>query len=179
MVLQAALILTISLPQYLDPVVQNGDDYDNEYSAIVGISALLHIGTIILCTILSATFSMPYNGSDNLVMRVKLDSILASVHFSNYAADILVIIAMLFAGFARDSVDGYIQLWAIGLIAVVVFCFVVSQGFAITLQDVRSFLFYKKYCEPNGMLKQQYLDQIYSDKEDPLMAKLVKLLMKD
>jgi hypothetical protein len=174
--LQAALILTISLPQYLDPVVQNGDDYDNEYSAIVGISALLHVGTIILCTILSATFSMPYNGSDNLVMRVKLDGMLVVANIANYAAAILVIIAMLFAGFARDSTDGYVQLWAIPLIMAVIYCFIVSQQFAIKLQDVRSFLFYKKYCEPNGMLKQQYLDQIYNEEEDPIKAKLEKLL---
>ena len=176
-VLQAALILTISLPQYLSPVVVTPDSpLTTAYSFLVGLAALLHIATIILCTIFSGVMNMAYTNVDALVIRVQRNDVFVGVMVLNYSADLIVIIAMLVAGFDRDYLDGGLQLYAIVIVFGIIAAFLNLMGLGLERQNARSMFFYKKYCNFNGLLRDEIREKIYSKEEDPLIAKLQKLL---
>ena len=164
-VLQAALILTISLPQYLDPAVTTDGSLGTIYSFFVGFSAIFHIMTIIFCTIFSGSLNMAYNGVDALVIRVKRNDAFVLIQILNYFADTAILLAMMIAGFDREYLDGYLQLYAIPVVIFIIFFFVKFHFLACKIQNVRSMMFYKKYCSPDGSLRPDVLEFIYTKKE--------------
>ena len=160
-VLQAALILTITVTLYISPPSM---DHNNQiiFSALVGFSSLCHLGTIISCTILTAVFNGAMSEVDTTIMFIENHRIYASVTIFNYIAIIAALASMLVAGFSRTYVEGYIQLAYSIVMIVVLIAIGIRSGFRVVKnQDVRAFTFYKQYCDSDGQLKDEYLNMIY------------------
>ena len=66
-VLQAALILTITVTLYIDPPAFDTVRLGHLFSAVVGFSAICHLGCIIGCTILAALFNSTYSEVDGTI----------------------------------------------------------------------------------------------------------------
>jgi hypothetical protein len=90
----------------------------------------------------------------------KHEKIYLRVRAANYTADITAVVAALIAGFARNAFDGYIQLYSPFLFIFTTFFFFSRVRLARERQDERIFRFYRKYCEENGQLKDDYLEVI-------------------
>lgn len=174
-VLQSALILTISMPLYIEPPEFASESRLRIFSAVMGLAAFLQLITIIGCTIVSSFFNRAYADSDAMVSRVKANSILFQVNIWNYMASFATIAAMLIAGFSRSRIDGVIHLY-IGVLAIVlIIMFVGSMKAGALLQDVRAFQFYQQYCDPEtGRLKDEYLKQVYAKRHRRLAEALKK-----
>ena len=72
--------------------------------------------------------------------------------------------SMLIAGYARSRIDGNIQLiYSATALLLLVYCFIRAGYKGRKYQDTRAYLFYKKYCDPNGELKDEYLEMVHGD----------------
>lgn len=65
-VLQSALILTISMPLYIEPPSFDSDDITRVFSAIIGLAAITQLIVIIACTIISASLNQPSSAAGTL-----------------------------------------------------------------------------------------------------------------
>lgn len=168
-VLQSALVLTISMPLYIDPPDFSREFHLRIFSAVIGLAAFMQLITIIGCTIVSALFNRAYTGSDAMVARVKAGPTIINVNIWNYLANFATIAAMLIAGFSRSTLDGAVHLY-VGLLAMILIAmFIGSMSEGNRLQDVRSYQFYAQYCDPNtGRLKEEYLKRIYAKRKQSL-----------
>eukprot|EP01038_Epipyxis_sp_PR26KG_P009738 gene9738-13104_t len=163
LVLQSALILTIDMPLYINPIQFKNETTAHVFSAVVGFAAISFLACIIACTILSGTLNMVYSAVDGMIMRVKMKVTLVLVNIINYLAIIATITAMLLAGFDRSYLDGYVQLYG-GAVVIGLFYlyYMFPASIGTYMQDVRAYMFYKKYCKISGELKEEYLKKILS-----------------
>lgn len=161
-VLQAALILTITVTLYISPPAIEEERLQIIFSALLGFSSLCHLGTIISCTILCAVFNGAISEVDTTIMFIQNHRIYSSVTAFNYIAIVAALASMMVAGYARTYTEGNIQLvYSIVMIVVLVFIGLRSGNRVYKNQDVRAFAFYKQYCDPDGQLKSEYLELIY------------------
>jgi len=98
---------------------------------------------------------------DALILRVRFHWFFVATTATNYLALLTTMASMLIAGFDRSNVDGGVQLYCFVLILMAVIAFKVMVGKGERQQDKRCLAFYKKYCDPNGELKDEYLQMIY------------------
>lgn len=170
-VLQAALILTITVTLYISPPTIDQERLQILFSALVGFSALCHLGTIISCTILCAVFNGAMTEVDTTIMFIQNHRIYAFVTTFNYIANIAALTSMVVAGFSRTHTEGYIQL-AYSIVFVIVLILIgLRSGLRIVKnQDTRAFRFYKQYCDADGQLKDQYLELIYPSDDNKKLA---------
>ena len=107
-VLQAALILTITIPLYVSPPDLSTDSNLRAFSFFIGISACiilntpqfisfilniglsasLHLYTIIGITIMSALFNRPYTEADTVLVRIENNFLLVLATICNYISGI-------------------------------------------------------------------------------------------
>lgn len=158
-VLQAALILTITIPLFVNPPVFEGENA-HWFSFFVGFSANLHLYTIIGITIMSALFNRPYTEADRVLIRIENNTLMVITTICNYIAVVSCIVAVLIAGFDRSWFDGGIQSYIVILVLVLIYNFIKSSKQGDFYQDNRCLLFYKKYCLHDGLLKQEYLSLV-------------------
>ena len=156
-VLQAALILTITIPLYVSPPDLSSETYARFFSFFIGFSACLHLYTIIGITILSALFNRPYTESDTILVRIENNLQYVLITVCNYISVIACIIAVLIAGYDRSYFDGGIQSYVVVLVLVLFYSYIKSSKHGDSYQDHRVYAFYKKYCMHDGSLKQEYI----------------------
>ena len=156
-VLQAALILTITIPLYVSPPELNSEHMLRWFSFFIGFSACLHLYTIIGITILSALFNRPYTEADTILVRIDNNTFYVIITVCNYVSVVSCIVAVLIAGFDRSYFDGGIQSYVIVLILILFYGYVKSSKQGDYYQDYRVHSFYKHYCLHDGSLKQEYV----------------------
>ena len=171
-VLQAALVLTISLEQYLHPDIDDDDDLEIFYTYIVGSSAILHLSTIILATIVSASINMAFGGVDRTVVRVKLNFLLILTNVFNYCGDVLMMIGMIVVGSSRSKYGIYSELYVAIFVCFLLCTFMYSMGIAMMFQNRRCIQFYRKYCDHSGQLRADVLHKVYRKYEDEHLVHL-------
>lgn len=179
-VLQAALVLTITYTYYIEPDLSN-ENLNHAFSFVMGLSAIFHIAVIVVATVTTGCYNMAYTELDTAVMKVTIDhkqGLTSVINVLNYVALIAAIVGMLLAGFDRSDLDGYLQLYAIAVILALLVFFIKMLGTGATIQNYRAYLFYKKYCQPDGQLKQKYLDTLMQDDEEESAKELMKKLLK-
>ena len=164
-VLQAALILTISMPLYISPPDFSSDDIAHVFSGMIGGAAFTQISCIIGITILSALWNRPYCPVDRMIARVESQYLFVVTTFVNYLSQLLTMVAMFVAGFDRAGVDGYVQLYAVVLVFVIFVFFVKLMIKGDQYQDERTLAFYDKYCEDSARLWPKYIQMIEEDKK--------------
>jgi len=167
LVLQAALLLTITLPQYLSP--SNGND---SFTIIMGISGLCHIFVILMSTSLVAAIVMPFGSIDSHITRAQFDWIFILIQVVNYIGDLLLLVGLVISGFNSSSAtESYTMLVAtsVAFISALVISLYMVTFHGFRMQAHRAILFYKKYCIACGLLKPAYLAKIYGEKNENLM----------
>ena len=159
-VLQAALILTITIPLFVSPPDLSTDNNERAFSFFIGFSASLHLYTIIGITIMSALFNRPYTEADTVLVRIQNHFLLVLVNISNYISVICCVVAVLIAGFDRSYFDGGIQTPIVALILSLFYTFIKSSKQGDHYQDQRVYLLFKKYCLHDGRLKSEYISSL-------------------
>ena len=159
-VLQAALILTISLPLYIDPPSLSSESCNRAFSALMGCSAFLHLYTILACSVLTFAYNQAFTKTDAIISSFAHENIYFWIRRANLAADISALLAAFISAFSRNIIDGSIQLYAPFLVAFSGYLFFSRLIWSIRIQDERVWHFYRKYCQENGELKQKYLTMI-------------------
>ena len=162
-VLQAALIVTITVPLYVNPPPFESDNLEHAFSAVIGFAAFSHLGCIIGCTITCALLNSAYSAVDTLVVYKDNRPHIAFIFLLNYIAILSTMAAVLIAGFNRSNVDGFVQLYSIAIVAALVRYINSSYTTSANDSDRRCLKFYQKYCDSNGELKDEYLRMIYGD----------------
>lgn len=162
-VLQAALILTISMPLYISPPGFSSDAIAHAFSGVIGGAALSQLSCIIGTTILSALWNRPYSPMDRMIARVESQHLFVLTTFVNYLSQVLTMAAMFIAGFDRAYLDGYVQLYAIVVVFGIFTLFVIILAKGDKYQDERTLAFYNKYCEDSGRLWPKYIKMIQED----------------
>ena len=151
-VLQAALILTITIPLYIGPPELSSDHNLRIFSFFVGFSAFLHLFVIIGITILAGLFNRPYTEADTVLVRIENNNLFVLLTTCNYISILAFVVAVLIAGFDRSTVDGVLQCYIIVLVLYLFYAFIKSSSRGDTYQDQRVLAFYKKYCTNDGSL---------------------------
>jgi hypothetical protein len=162
-VLQAALILTITIPLYINVPEFSSDNITRAFSAVVGFSAFSHVLVLIGCTIQTFIFSRPYSDADTYMQRIECNGLIIFIVAMNYIALFSGLVATLLAGFGRAFVDGVVQLYMIGFLGYVIAVFVNAVQRTGHNQDIRILRFYKKYCDIDGQLKDEYIEMLKRD----------------
>lgn len=162
LVLQAALILTITYTYYVNPELSSGDTdgvWVNWFSGFLGYSALCHLAVVIGATIYTASLNACYTDLDTFILKIKMDKhgVFLVLNITNYLADIFAIVGMLIAGYNRSSYDGNVVLPGIIIVPINVYFLVWSLGQGLKTQDIRSMKFYNEYCDTDGQLKNEFL----------------------
>jgi hypothetical protein len=155
--------LTITIPLYVNIPDFDDDNYSHAFSAIVGFSAFSHTLVLIACTIENMVLNRPYSNADTLLTRVETFFLFGFINVVNYAGMISGLVATLIAGFGRSSLDGYVQLYSIAMCLYLFYLFTIAYQTGTVYQDRRVFKFYKKYCDDDGQLKDEYIDKIRND----------------
>ena len=150
-VLQAALVLTITIPLYINPPVLQSTLNLRIFSFLMGFASFNLLSCVISCYMLSATYNMPF---------------LTVVVVTNYLAIISTIAGALVAGFDRSLFDGWIHIYIVVVLALLLYYAYTGERHAAKLQDEKALAFYQKYCDANGELKDKYLDFIDSPNSD-------------
>ncbi len=138
-VLQAALILTITVPLFINPPDFGTDEVTGHvFSAIVGFSACCHLSCIISCTILNATLGSTYTDVDAVVARIEAYTLFAGTNVFNYLAIITTCASMVIAGFGQVKLHGWIMLAYCLVMVVVLVKALLSSAWKMTkFQDNR------------------------------------------
>lgn len=176
-VLQAALILTITFEYYVDPGLSD-KTLNHLFSFLLGFSALAHIICIIAATISTGAINMAYSDIDAYYFKILLDTMGQTlvIQSFNYLGIMTALAGLLVAGFDRSSFDcAVIAILTIPTVIGLFYFFAFSIGHAAILQDERTYLFYKKYCEADGQLSPKYRDKLFEKEEDD-MKKVLKVL---
>ena len=160
-VLQAALILTINIPMYLNIPDFESSIMEHVFSTLTGFAGLSHLVVIIGSTITAGLLNMPYGEADGLMCRIRLNSYLVMINVQNYVAVVMTVIAVIIAGFNRSAMDGGLILLALVGLGYVLFLLYSVASTGSFLQDSRTVRFVNKYCDSNGMLKEEYLKIVY------------------
>ena len=84
----------------------------------------------------------------------------------NYLAVTATVFMMLIAGYDRSNVNIAVQLYALAVVVVLLITFIAKISEGARLQDQRILLFYQKYCDISGELKDDYLKLIREEKKD-------------
>jgi hypothetical protein len=93
MTLEAALILTITVPQYISPPSYLlTAQMENAYSATMGFAAFNHAFVLVGCAIITAHLNSGVSSSDTMVIRVDLGGALAIFQLLNYLAIISTLV---------------------------------------------------------------------------------------
>lgn len=111
-VLQAALFLTITVGYYIEPPEFESDSMLRAFVALSGLSGVLQIIVVVMCTILSAFLNRASTSADTMVARVEVKTHLILTFLMNYVADFGILLIMLIAGFSRSTIDGAVQMYA-------------------------------------------------------------------
>lgn len=102
----------------------------------------------------------PYSESDTLLARVETFGLFGIINVVNYIAVLAGLVGTLIAGFGRNAIDGYIQLYSIFICFYLFYLFIGAYAEGTIVQDKRIYAFYKKYCDPDGQLKDSYIEKI-------------------
>jgi hypothetical protein len=164
-VLQSALILTISMPLFINPPIFEDEGIGHLFSGVIGGAAFSQLSTIIGTTILSGLLNRPYTPVDGMVCRIESRGLYVGTTVINYISMLLTMSSMFIAGFERSLLDGYVQLYGGVMVIAIVITFILALGKGSEYQDKRALVFYQKYCDDDGSLKSEYIQLI--EKEDP------------
>ena len=156
-VLQAALILTITIPLFVSPPDMSTDSNQRAFSFFVGLSATFHLYTLIGITILSGLFNRPYTEADTLIVRIENNPSFVAITACNYVSNVFCVIAVLIAGFDRSYFDGGMQSPIVVMVITLFYTFIKAYQQGNRCQDLRVYSFYKKYCMSDGRLKSEYM----------------------
>lgn len=165
LVLQAALILTITYTYYVNPDLTDGQTdgiWVRVFSAFLGYSAMCHIAVVIGATIYTAALNVCYTDVDTFIFKIRMDknSIFLTLNVTNYLADICAIVGMFIAGYNRSYFDGNVILPSLMIVPICVYFLVWSLSQGMKTQDVRVIKFYHEFCDTDGQLKDEYLQLV-------------------
>ena len=141
----------------------DGDD-EFPFTIIVGLSATLHLGSIVLSTIFLAALNRVYGAVDRHMMRIKLTWLLVISTTSNYIAILLLISAMVLAAQSRGTSDFEGAIYAIFVAAFIFATYIYVNNKIGQFQEFRSRCFYEKYCDSSGRLHSRILERLYPAK---------------
>lgn len=159
-VLHAALLLTISLPAYVDPPDFNDDTLGHTFMAFAGISSLANLLSILAATVFVTILTRPYANVDTFIARLDPTLFAMAITF-DYVGVATLLALMLCAGFNRSYLDGYIQLYCGAIVLIIIAAWIHAWYLGDAAQLDRVALFKQTYCDHDGQLKDEYLSAIY------------------
>ena len=160
------MILTISIPLYI-----NLPEFENPitarcFSGFIGFSAFCHLVVVVGNTIAASELNRPYSPVDAMIARVENQFFLVGIGIINYLAVISGIGATWIAGFNRDTTDGWVHVYIIVFVVALCHNFFFGYLRGSRYQDSRAFRFYVKYCDFDGQLKDEYIEKIKAIRSD-------------
>ena len=141
----------------------DGDD-EFPFTIIVGLSATLHLGSIVLSTIFLAALNRVYGAVDRHMMRIKLTWLLVISTTSNYIAILLLISAMVLAAQSRGTSDFEGAIYVMVLVVFILPTYPHVDNEINKFQEFTSRRFYEKHCDSSGRLHSHILERLYSAK---------------
>lgn len=160
-ILQAALLLTITGPEFISPPSFASSYMTHTFSGIMGFSAFLYLTTIILATTMSNYINKPYVPSLTMLARIEANNYIKLMSLMLYTASTAFVVAFLLVAYERSPIDFYAQLYVIAII-IFLACVIYQNVVAgLELQRESVWQFYERFCDADGRLMQKYLDSIY------------------
>ena len=163
-VLQAALILTITFGLFVNMPEFSDDSMARAFSALIGFSVIAHFGCVIASTVLVGYINRAPSDPSAFLAFLDMAPMFVVINISNYISDICAILGLILLGYDRNLIDGIIVTVFAGLMVFFIVQFVLTNWPNMSRkQDTEYLNFYRKYCDKNGELKDKYLDMIYGD----------------
>jgi hypothetical protein len=164
-VLHAALLLTISMPNFISPPDFEYERLGHYYMFTMGLSAMTHLTCILCSTIYISNLTRPYRGSDSMLMRMD-DNIMFIAIVCDYLGVISLAIGMVMAGCNSSYSDGYVHMYYLAAISLMIVLFWAYSGHVILeMQADNCVAFRNQYLDEDGQLKDEYLYKIYGPKD--------------
>lgn len=163
-ILHAALLVTIAIPAYISPPDFDSSLQKHVFVALMGLSSMCNLVCILLCTIFNTMMSRPYTDIDVMMVRIFHVHTLAGAITADYIGILALLTAVLVAGFNLSRIDGYIQLYIIFIVIIVVIGWIYGTQLTDKFQLKAAEAFKAKYCDDDGQLKDEVLTRIFGPK---------------
>ena len=169
-VLHAALLLTITLPAYIDPPDFRSSNMSHLFMALAGISSMTNLLSILSATVFVSVLGRPYGNVDTFMARLD-DTLFAVAIAFDYIGVLTLLAATLVAGFNRTYLDGYMQLYSIAIVLFIIVAWIYTALRGNTAQLERVMAFKTRYCDADGQLKDECLNIIYPPQDLPSLLR--------
>jgi hypothetical protein len=167
---QASLFVVLNIQLFISPPDFAIARDKHIFCILIGSSGLLELFVVLLCLFLYVLTSGPMRQLEKYILCLRMIQAGCALAFAVDAFAVLLTIASTcFIAFVRvyenadiPMLDGYSLLWA----PIMFVSFFVAAYFTIMGMDEHGdvdivYNFYLKYCEPNGELRSEFINQIY------------------
>lgn len=155
-ILQASLFLIITVPYYINMRGFSHYDESRSFSFFMGFASFMFISVVMLSLFLDSILQRAYAPIDALITYIEYKPLWKVIQAMDYLGIIALVVAMFIAAFDRNLVDGVVQLWAPLLFLAFIILFLTADGKESRIQDMRIYRFYRKYCNKDGSLRDEY-----------------------
>lgn len=159
-VLHAALLLTVTLPAFLQPNEFSNSTDRHAFIILMGIASVANLFSIMFSTVFSTALLRPYKAADTMVSRIKFVEIFVWSVVTDYVGVITLLAAVIVAGFEFSDLDGYIMLVGLPLAVYLIYQWITTSSYSSYSQRENVKHFRAVYLDDEGFLLDKYLSLI-------------------
>jgi len=166
-ILVAALLLSVTGGQYLNPQDLGDDTLQTIFVALLGAATFIQLFNLVGYIAVAQLINDPYSPALAMYARVEADFYVKFLSYTVYIGVGAFLAALILVSYVGNVIDLYV-LVPIVFPLIVYFCYILYQtshtGYELKRETV--FEFYEAYCEPDGRLSQRWLDLVYDEFEN-------------
>jgi len=165
-ILVAALLLSVTGGQYLNPQDLGDDTLQTIFGALLGVATFVQLFNLVGYIAVAQLINEPYVPSLAMYARVEADFYARFLCYTVYFGVACFLASLIMVAYVGNPIDLYIMV-PIVFPLIVFFCYILYDtsraGYELRKESV--YEFYEMYCEADGKLTQRYLDIAYGDWE--------------
>lgn len=165
-ILVAALLLSVTGGQYLNPQDLGDDTLQTIFVALLGAATFIQLFNLVGYIAVAQLINDPYSPALSMYARVEADFYIKFLSYTVYAGVGAFLAALILVAYVGNVIDLYVMVPLVFPL-IVFFCYILYQtsrtGYELRKETV--YEFYEAFCEPDGRLSQRWLDIVYSDFE--------------
>jgi len=165
-ILVAALLLSVTGGQYLNPQDLGNDTLQTIFVALLGAATFIQLFNLVGYIAVVQLINEPYSPALSMYARVEAEFYIKFLSYTVYAGVGAFLAALILVAYVGNVIDLYVMVPLVFPL-IIFFCYILYQtsrtGYELRKETV--YEFYEAFCEPDGRLSQRWLDIVYNDFE--------------
>ena len=165
-ILVAALLLSVTAGQYLNPQDLGDDTLQTIFVALLGAATFVQLFNLVGYIAVVQLINDPYSPALSMYARVEAEFYITFLNYMVYIGVGAFLAALILVAYVGNVIDLYVMV-PIVFPLIVFFCYILYStsrtGYELKTETV--YEFYEAFCEPDGRLSQRWLDLVYNEFE--------------